>query len=623
MGWSSPRGPRGDGGASWLGVALLDEALALRTAGDAGPLLSWLAVPGERYDAAIAADVELTAYGAEQLRRDRGGGDRPACRRGPAQGRHRTVPRRCDLRRLATLSSRRRPRLERRPATIEVTGVWSHLACVGRARAPVEQDASSRRSTMPSRSRRRRGAPASTRPPGELRRRAHHPDTWYTMVRPGIAIYGLSPLPAASPVPLRPAMTAARLARAGQAACLPARASPTGTRTSPSGRRRVGLVPLGYGDGIPRHASNAAPVAIAGAPSRSPAGSAWTSSCVDLGDATASPGDEVVVFGDGPRRPDGVGLGRRGRHHQLRDRDAGRRAGAATVRLHAGPAGEPSAPCRRPAAWPRWAWSRPARRPASQPNAASSVAASRRRAATPFGSLRGDARRSCRRRRSSCMPRWMRRPAPHRGGPPGRLARRSSSSTGLRSTSTAGTSSARRSAGSHRLVFYDQRSHGAPAGQAEHATIDQLGATSQRPRRLVAPTAVVLVGHSMGGMTLLALAEQHPELFGDRVVGVGSDLHQRRRPQRRDARPARVAGRVAAPDDAGACASSRVHPVSGRPGASRAATSASPRPASWRSRTDRARGAGQLHRRDALSDPVRGGGATSTRVSTTMTSSPP
>ena len=31
---------------------------------------------------------------------------------------------------------------------------------------------------------------------------------------------------------------------------------------------------------------------------------------------------------------------------------------------------------------------------------------------------------------------------------------------------------------------------------------------------------VVLVGHSMGGMTIVALAEQHPELFGDRIVGV-------------------------------------------------------------------------------------------------------
>ena len=46
---------------------------------------------------------------------------------------------------------------------------------------------------------------------------------------------------------------------------------------------------------------------------------------------------------------------------------------------------------------------------------------------------------------------------------------------------------------------------------------------------VVADGPVVLVGHSMGGMTIVALAEEQPELFGDRVVGVGADLHDRRR----------------------------------------------------------------------------------------------
>ena len=74
-----------------------------------------------------------------------------------------------------------------------------------------------------------------------------------------------------------------------------------------------------------------------------------------------------------------------------------------------------------------------------------------------------------------------------------------------------------------RLVFYDQRSHGASGRSArEHATIDQLGRDLAAVLSAVAPRGpVVLVGHSMGGMTLLALADQHPELFGDggRIVG--------------------------------------------------------------------------------------------------------
>ena len=80
-------------------------------------------------------------------------------------------------------------------------------------------------------------------------------------------------------------------------------------------------------------------------------------------------------------------------------------------------------------------------------------------------------------------------------------------------------------AGIGRVVFYDQRSHGASGrSPREHATIDQLGSDLFAVLEAVAPRGpVVLVGHSMGGMTLLALADQHPELFAPdtgRVIGV-------------------------------------------------------------------------------------------------------
>ncbi|MGZ6827329.1 MAG: alpha/beta fold hydrolase, partial [Mycobacteriales bacterium] len=56
---------------------------------------------------------------------------------------------------------------------------------------------------------------------------------------------------------------------------------------------------------------------------------------------------------------------------------------------------------------------------------------------------------------------------------------------------------------------------------AAHSTIDQLGRDLRAVVQACAPTGkVVLVGHSMGGMTIMALADQHPELFGERVVGV-------------------------------------------------------------------------------------------------------
>jgi pimeloyl-ACP methyl ester carboxylesterase len=73
-----------------------------------------------------------------------------------------------------------------------------------------------------------------------------------------------------------------------------------------------------------------------------------------------------------------------------------------------------------------------------------------------------------------------------------------------------------------RLVFYDQRGHGSSGrGDADHATIEQLAADLESVLTARVPRGpVVLVGHSMGGMTVLALAQRRPELFGTRVAGV-------------------------------------------------------------------------------------------------------
>ena len=90
--------------------------------------------------------------------------------------------------------------------------------------------------------------------------------------------------------------------------------------------------------------------------------------------------------------------------------------------------------------------------------------------------------------------------------------------------------------GRRRMVFYDQRSHGrSDRSPREDATIDQLGRDLKVVLDELVPSGpVVLVGHSMGGMTIMALAEQHPELFGDRVVGVAlvSTTAGRLRPHR-------------------------------------------------------------------------------------------
>lgn len=76
--------------------------------------------------------------------------------------------------------------------------------------------------------------------------------------------------------------------------------------------------------------------------------------------------------------------------------------------------------------------------------------------------------------------------------------------------------------GRYRLVFWDQRGHGrSHGGPPENYTLEQCGADLRAVVEATTPTGpVVLAGHSMGGMTVMALAGQQPQLVRERVVGV-------------------------------------------------------------------------------------------------------
>ena len=74
--------------------------------------------------------------------------------------------------------------------------------------------------------------------------------------------------------------------------------------------------------------------------------------------------------------------------------------------------------------------------------------------------------------------------------------------------------------GQVRTVFFDQRSHGRSARSDEdHCTLEQLGHDLRRVIEDTVPGRCVVVGHSMGGMSIVSLAEHYPEMFGDKVVG--------------------------------------------------------------------------------------------------------
>jgi alanine racemase len=290
------------GGADWLGVAVLEEALALRAAGDDGPLLCWLAVPGEDYAPAIAARVEVAAYSREQLQEILDGARRA--------GRPARVQLKVDtglnrggapMSGWADLLADCRAAQERGLA--EVTGVWSHMAS-----ADVPGDPSVPEQIKAFGEALDAAEAAGVRP--RLRHLANsatlltREDAWLDLVRPGLSVYGLSPIPdqrTSTDLGITPAMTLrtslalVKRVAAGQGVSY--------GHTFVTDRETVlGLVPLGYGDGILRHASNTAQVWVGGSRHRIAGRVCMDQFVVDLGpDSTARAGDEVVLFGPGER----------------------------------------------------------------------------------------------------------------------------------------------------------------------------------------------------------------------------------------------------------------------------------------------------------------------------------
>lgn len=287
-----------DAGAEWLGVATLDEALRLRAAGDSGRILCWLAVPGENFGPAVEADVDVSAYSTAQL-------DEVV-----AAARSVDRPARVQLKVDTGLSRGGAPRdhwaalfdaarKAEAAGDVEVVGVWSHFACSDEPGHPAndEQESAFREALE-------LAAQAGLAP--QVRHLANsagallRPSARFDLVRLGIASYGLTPAPEVVSSPdlgLVPAM-----AVQGEVVLtkdLDAGAGVSYGHTFVAERpMRVALVPLGYGDGVPRHASNTAQVQLGGA-----RGAVLGRICMDQfvveAPAAVRAGDRVVLFGRG------------------------------------------------------------------------------------------------------------------------------------------------------------------------------------------------------------------------------------------------------------------------------------------------------------------------------------
>ncbi|HEY0699313.1 MAG TPA: alanine racemase [Micromonospora sp.] len=282
-------------GADWLGVCTLDEALTLRRAGLEVPVLAWLLAPGLPLHEGVAAGIDLGVASVGQLAE--------MITAAQLAGR----PARVHLKIDTGLSrggatERDRPELVEATAkaqadgVVEVVGVWSHFAHADAPRHPTT-DRQLAVFTEGLAVAERHGVRPHYRHLANSAATLTRPDTHFDLVRPGVACYGLSPVPGQD-FGLRPAMTAR--ARVTLAKRVPAGSGVSYGHSYVTDRETtLAVVPLGYADGVPRHASNVGPVRLAGA-NRTVAGRVCRDQIVvDCGDDPVAAGDVAVLFGDG------------------------------------------------------------------------------------------------------------------------------------------------------------------------------------------------------------------------------------------------------------------------------------------------------------------------------------
>ncbi|KUN30465.1 alanine racemase [Streptomyces corchorusii] len=289
-------------GASWLGTATAEEALALRAAGLPGRILCWLWVPGGPWRQAIEADIDVSLSGMWALRevveaaRAAGRTARVHLKADTGLGRNGCQPGE-DWAELVGAALRAEAE-----GLVRVTGVWSHFACADEPGHPSVAAQLTRFREMLA-----YAEEQGVRP--EVRHIANSPATLtlpeshFDLVRTGIALYGVSPSPelgTPADFGLRPVMKLS-------ASLALVKRTPAGHGVSyghhyvTPGETTLGLVPVGYADGIPRHASGTGPVLVGGKWRTIAGRVAMDQFVVDLGGDEPPVGSEAVLFGPGDR----------------------------------------------------------------------------------------------------------------------------------------------------------------------------------------------------------------------------------------------------------------------------------------------------------------------------------
>ncbi|MDQ1560868.1 MAG: alanine racemase [Actinomycetota bacterium] len=290
-----------DAGTDWLGVVDLAEALALREAGITIPILAWLHGEDADFTAAVAANIDVGVSSLGQL-------ERAAATGGLAQIQIKvdTGLSRNGVEERESAALFERAAAHERAGRVRVRGLWSHLANAGEAE-DLEQV---RRFTLFVAAARDAGLTPELRHLAATAGALRVPASRFDLVRIGVGVYGLSPFEDASSAELglRPAMELS-------AEIISVKRVPAGAGVSygyayrTSAETTLALVPLGYADGIPRHASSVAgktgaadrpgaPVSINGRAYRVCGRVAMDQFVVDVGDDQVRVGDRAILFGD-------------------------------------------------------------------------------------------------------------------------------------------------------------------------------------------------------------------------------------------------------------------------------------------------------------------------------------
>ncbi|MER5435135.1 alanine racemase [Streptomyces sp. NPDC002588] len=290
-------------GADWLGTATPHEALALRAAGIEGPLMCWLWTPGDPWQACVEAGIDVSVsdlWALAEVRDAARAAGRPArvqLKADTGLGRSGCQP--ADWAELVATAL-----AGQHAGELTVTGLWSHFACADEPGHPSTDAQLDLFHEMVEQAE-KAGVEPEVRHIANSAAALTLPRTHFDLVRTGIALYGISPSPEIGrpeDFGLRPVMTLS--AALAQVKAVPqGHGVGYGHTCTTTHETTLGLVPVGYADGVPRQASGRGPLLIEGeAARRRVAGRvAMDQFTVDLGGATVPPGTRALLFGPGDR----------------------------------------------------------------------------------------------------------------------------------------------------------------------------------------------------------------------------------------------------------------------------------------------------------------------------------